>query len=117
MRPGGTSVDCACGSACVDPRLSRILYRALKRAGTRLAITARPHQARTTFATFVRERLEVMNESGANLDAVKVVQFLLAHADSTTTEQYLESIDVPSLEVLQVLDELTRTTLMGPGVG
>jgi integrase len=86
-------------------------YRALKRAGARLKIAVRPHQARSTFATFVRDRLEARNEAGSNLDAVKVVQFLLAHADASTTEQYLESIDVPSLDVLQVLDELARTAL------
>jgi integrase len=59
----------------------------------------------------MRDKLEAMNEAGGNLDAVKVVQSLLAHADARTTEQYLESIDVPSLDVLQILDELARAAL------
>jgi hypothetical protein len=42
-------------------------------------VSARPHQARTTFATYVRDKLEAMNYEGANLDAVKIVQSLLAH--------------------------------------
>jgi len=93
------------------PVTSKGFYRALKRASARLKIPAHPHQARTTFASYVRDKLEAMNEAGGNLDAVKVVQYLLAHADARTTEQYLESIDVPSLDVLQVLDELARTAL------
>jgi hypothetical protein len=55
-----------------------------------------------------------MNYAGANLDAVKVVQSLLAHADARTTEQYLESIDIPSLDVLQVLDAFARTDVLAP---
>jgi integrase len=86
-------------------------YRALRRASARSGVSARPHQARTTFATYVRDKLEAMTCAGANLDAVKVVQSLLAHADARTTEQYLESIDVPSLDVLQALDDLARTAV------
>lgn len=85
-------------------------YRAVKRASTRLGITVRPHQARTTFATHVRDRLELLNSAGRALDPIKIVQSLLAHADARTTEQYLDSIDVPSLDVLHVLEELAAAT-------
>jgi integrase len=94
------------------PVTGKAFYRALKRAGARVKVSARPHQARTTFATYVRDKLEAMNYVGANLDAVKVVQSLLAHADARTTEQYLESIDIPSLDVLQVLDSFARTDVL-----
>ncbi len=97
-------------NAAGRPVTAKGYYRAVKRASARLGIAARPHQARTTFATHVRDRLELMSTAGRQIDAVKVVQSLLAHADARTTEQYLESIDVPSLDVLQVLDELARTT-------
>jgi integrase len=85
-------------------------YRAVKRAGVRIGIRVWPHQARTTFATHVRDKLELARLAGRQIDAVKVVQSLLAHADARTTEQCLESIDVPSLDVLQILDELARIT-------
>jgi hypothetical protein len=42
---------------------------------------------------------------------VKIVQALLAHADARTTEQYLESIDVPSVDILRILDELSGVAL------
>lgn len=98
------------------PATGKSFYRALERAGKSLNITAHPHQARTTFATFVRDRLEARNEAGAQMDPVKVVQFLLAHADASTTEQYLESIDVPSVDVLQVLDDLASKTMLSQGI-
>lgn len=93
------------------PVTSKAYYRALKRAARRLKITAHPHQARTTFATHVRDKLEKLGREGLQVDPVKVVQSLLAHADARTTERYLESIDVPSVDVLAVLDELCRTTV------
>jgi integrase len=88
------------------PVTAKAYYRAFRRAAARLRIHAFPHQARTTFATFVRDRLERLNAAGHHLDAVKIVQSLLAHADAATTEAYLDSIDVPSLDVLRLLDEL-----------
>jgi integrase len=96
------------------PVSGRSFYRASKRASARVKISVRPHQARTTFATYVRDKLEALNSAGANLDAVKVVQSLLAHADARTTEAYLESIDVPSLDVLRVLDVLARADVLSP---
>jgi integrase len=86
-------------------------YRAFSRASAAAGLRARPHQARSTFATRVRDKLEQVCTAGAEIDVVKVVQALLAHADACTTEQYLESIDVPSLDVLRILDELAGTAL------
>jgi site-specific recombinase XerD len=89
-----------------QPLTGKAFYRALKRASRRLKFSTHPHQARTSFATHVRDRLEGLNREGLKLDAVKVVQSILAHADARTTEQYLESIDVPSLDVLGILGQL-----------
>jgi integrase len=94
------------------PVTGKTFYRALKRACARAKVSARPHQARTTFATYMRDKLEAMNYEGANLDAVKIVQSLLAHADARTTEQYLESIDIPSLDVLRILDGFAGTDVL-----
>jgi integrase len=110
-RRGSAIVESLFLNAHGRPVTSKGFYRALKRATGRLNVSAHPHQARTTFATYMRDKLEAMNQAGGNLDAVKVVQSLLAHADARTTEQYLESIDVPSLDVLQILDELARAAL------
>jgi integrase len=93
------------------PVSGKAYYRAFCRARQAVAVAARPHQARSTFATRVRDKLEQVALRGMELDAVKIVQSLLAHADARTTEQYLESIDVPSIDVLRILDELSGTAL------
>jgi integrase len=93
------------------PVTSKSYYRAFCRAREAVGLAARPHQARSTFATRVRDKLERLARGGAELDVVKIVQALLAHADARTTEQYLESIDVPSIDVLGVLDELSDMAL------
>jgi integrase len=106
-RPPSTAKDAALFlNRTGRPVTAKAYYRAFRRAAARLRIHAFPHQARTTFATFVRDRLERSNTAGHHLDAVKIVQSLLAHADAATTEAYLDSIDVPSLDVLRILDEL-----------
>ena len=115
-RRGRTAVPSLFLNAHGRPVTGKTYYRALKRAGARTKIPVRPHQARTTFATYVRDKLEAMNDAGSNLDPIKIVQALLAHADARTTEQYLESIDVPSLDVLHVLDELARTAVALQGL-
>jgi integrase len=89
------------------PVTGKAYYRAFVRARESIGLDARPHQARSTFATRVRDKLEHLARSGAELDAVKIVQSLLAHADARTTEQYLESIDVPSIDIFRILDELS----------
>jgi integrase len=90
---------------------AKAYYRAFRRAREAVHVIAWPHQARSTFATRVRDKLENLARDGARIDVVKVVQSLLAHADAKTTEQYLESIDIPSIDVLAVLDELSGTAL------
>jgi len=90
---------------------SKAYYRAFCRARKAVGLTAWPHQARSTFATRVRDKLARLARGGVELDVVKIVQALLAHADARTTEQYLESIDVPSIDVLRVLDELSGMAL------
>jgi integrase len=52
------------------PVTGKSYYRALKRAGRRLKITAHPHQARTTFATYIRDKLQRLNCEGREIDAV-----------------------------------------------
>lgn len=93
------------------PVTGKAYYRAFCRAREAVGVAARPHQARSTFATRVRDKLERLSRSGTELDPVKIVQALLAHADARTTEQYLESIDVPSIDILHILDELSGAAL------
>jgi integrase len=93
------------------PVTGKVYYRAFARARKAIGVAVRPHQARSTFATRVKDKLERLSRSGVELDPVKTVQALLAHADARTTEQYLESIDVPSIDILRILDELSATAL------
>ena len=98
------------------PVSAKGFYRSLRRAAARLGIRTHPHQARTTFATYVRDKLEQRaQERRSPLDAVKVVQALLDHASAETTEVYLESIDVPSIDVLEILDQLADSALRVEG--
>jgi integrase len=93
------------------PVTGKAYYRAFCRSRKAIGVAARPHQARSTFATRVRDKLERLSRSGTELDPVKIVQALLAHADARTTEQYLESIDVPSIDILRILDDLSGVAL------
>jgi integrase len=89
-----------------NPLKRSAFYRAFSRATTKLKVKAHPHQARSTFASRVRQLLEQLREQRPDIDPVKVVQSLLGHSDVRTTEDYLESIDVPSVEILQLLEAL-----------
>lgn len=78
-------------------------YTAYKRACKKLEITSHPHQARTTFATFMERQLfKATRELG--LDHIKIVQGLLGHASADTTKDYLESISGSHVEVLKILE-------------
>lgn len=83
-------------------------YKAFKRACKKCAIKANPHLARATYASNVNEKLKKLKNRGADVDPLKVTQGLLNHADSATTEIYLNEIFMPNMEVLEVLDELGR---------
>ncbi|MDI2592730.1 site-specific integrase [Pseudomonas sp. 681] len=79
-------------------------YTAYKRACLSLKVTSHPHQARTTFATYVERRLLSASKS-LGLDSVKIIQGLLGHASSSTTQDYLESISGNNIDVLELLDK------------
>nr|EIU2700168.1 tyrosine-type recombinase/integrase [Pseudomonas aeruginosa] len=81
-------------------------YRAFKRAAARAKVKANPHQARTTFATAVSHRLEQLKGQSLGVDGIKIIQGLLGHASSQTTEIYLERIATHRFDVLQLLDEM-----------
>lgn len=78
-------------------------YAAFKRACASQNIKAHPHQARTTFATFMERKISA---AGLNLgfDHVKIIQGLLGHASAITTQQYLEDIAGNNVEVLALID-------------
>ena len=78
-------------------------YAAYKRACASLAINSHPHQARTTFATYMEKALRAYGKEN-NIDHIKIIQGLLGHADSSTTMSYLETIATNSLDVLNLLE-------------
>jgi integrase len=82
----------------------RCYYAAYKRACKVLRVNSHPHQARTTFATFMDRRLRAYGEEH-KLDHIKIIQGLLGHASSITTEDYLESLEINNIEILNLLEE------------
>ena len=80
-------------------------YSAFKRACSAIKIKANPHQARNTFATVVERRMST-SPAFTNLDSVKVMQGLLSHESSETTEGYLDSIVSNNSDVLALLENM-----------
>jgi integrase len=80
-------------------------YSAFKRACSTIRIKANPHQARNTFATVVERRMST-SPAFNDLDSVKVMQGLLSHASSETTEDYLDSIVSNNSDVLALLEDV-----------
>lgn len=78
-------------------------YHAYKRACNFLQISSHPHQARTTFATFIEKSLRAYGVANG-IDHVKIVQGLLGHASAETTVGYLEGLRVNDGDVLAILE-------------
>ncbi len=82
-------------------------YAAYKRCCEKLEIQSHPHQARTTFATFIERSLRNYGKENG-IDHVKIVQGMLGHASSDTTMAYLESLNVVDMDVLNILENNSR---------
>ncbi|PZX01976.1 site-specific recombinase XerD [Pseudomonas sp. 478] len=91
-----------------NPVTRTCYYAAYKRACKQLDIVSHPHQARTTFATYMERQL-FKAAKNLSLDHVKIVQGLLGHSSSTTTQDYLESISGGHVEVLDILERYADT--------
>lgn len=87
-------------------------YSAFKRACSAIKIKANPHQARNTFATVVERRIS-RSPAFKNLDSIKVMQGLLSHESSETTEGYLDSIVSNNSDVLALLEEMAGDVVGG----
>jgi site-specific recombinase XerD len=82
---------------------SQCYYASYKRACNRIGLISHPHQARTTFATYMQRRIKAGSDK-LGIDSIKVIQGLLGHASSQTTEVYLETICVNNPDVLEMLE-------------
>lgn len=89
-------------------------YVAYKRACKFLGVKSHPHQARTTFATFMEKTLRVYGKENS-IDHIKIVQGLLGHSSSETTMRYIESLQVNDTDVLALLEVNSRWTLADHG--
>jgi len=87
-------------------------YAAYKRACKHLRLNSHPHQARTTFATFIEKKLREYGKANS-LDHVKIVQGLLGHSSAATTELYLESLQVQNFDVLTIIDSVVGASEWG----
>jgi len=91
-----------------SPLTAKAYYSAYKRACALIGVKSHPHQARTTFATFMHRRLSFVSAE-LGLDNVKIIQGLLGHASSVTTEQYLERIATGNPDVLEMLEQHSQS--------
>lgn len=91
-----------------SPLTAKAYYSAYKRACVLIRVKSHPHQARTTFATFMHRRLGFVSAE-LGLDNVKIIQGLLGHASSVTTEQYLERIATGNPDVLEILEQHSKS--------
>lgn len=82
-------------------------YRAFKTVCSKFGIKANPHQARATFASRVEEKLNYATKE-LGIDSLKVIQGLLGHASSSTTQDYLDRLALRSPSIMSLLDESSK---------
>lgn len=78
-------------------------YAAYKRACVVERIKSNPHQTRATFATHLESRLGSLKNTH-NLDPLKIIQGLLGHASSETTQIYLENIKGRHIDITSLIE-------------
>lgn len=86
--------------------LSRTFRKYADSAGT----SATLHHLRHSFAILCLGYLEALERKGKQINPVKIVQTLLSHANVTTTEVYLRTLQVSSDEVRDALGFLYGIT-------
>lgn len=82
------------------------LSKTFRKYATEIGTTATLHHLRHTFAIICLGYLESLENNGRKINPVKVVQSLLGHSNVTTTEIYLQALDVSSDEVRNALSFL-----------
>lgn len=95
------------------PLTAECYYRAFHRACNKIALKAKTHLARSTYASHMERLLSELRARGEMIDPVKVVQGLLGHADSSTTAIYLDSIAGRNINVLEALSSLAHSMIPG----
>ncbi|MGV6398103.1 tyrosine-type recombinase/integrase [Pseudomonas caspiana] len=78
-------------------------YKSFKRGCEATSIKSHPHQTRTTFATYMQRRIDAASKR-LGIDSIKIIQGLLGHASSLTTQSYLETIAINNPDILELLD-------------
>ncbi|WP_323616399.1 tyrosine-type recombinase/integrase [Pseudomonas putida] len=79
-------------------------YSAFKRGCAAANIKSHPHQTRATFATHLEHRLQPLKDTH-HLDPLKIIQGLLGHASSETTQMYLENIKGRHINVTGLIED------------
>ncbi|QCI13045.1 hypothetical protein E6B08_17445 [Pseudomonas putida] len=79
-------------------------YSAFKRGCAAKNIKSNPHQTRATFATHLESRLQPVKDTH-HLDPLKIIQGLLGHASSDTTQMYLENIKGRHINVTGLIED------------
>lgn len=79
-------------------------YKAFKLVSNNLGLELNPHNSRSTYASKLVSNLGPVCEK-MGFDSIKVVQTLLGHSSSETTKDYVDSLSICSLDILQALSE------------
>lgn len=82
-----------------------------KMAATAAGVRCTCHSLRHTFAICVLKILQDAAKRGAEINPLKVLQRLMGHAHSETTEIYLRALEIYSNEVVVALEYLYGATL------
>lgn len=101
---GGATTNALFINAAGRPLTYQSYYVSFKRALKPHTGRVTPHQARATFAVNMKLRFDKYANTN-NLDSIKLVQGLLGHANSTTTEIYLDDILPTTMEITTLLEE------------
>lgn len=80
------------------------------RCAAAIASEATLHHLRHTFACSVLNTLQRRAAQGADVNPLKTLQILLGHANSQTSERYVEALQISSPEVIEALAYLYGAT-------
>ncbi len=92
LAKNGKTSDALFVNAQGDAITSDAYYQAFRRAARKLGFAANPHMTRHTFSERMERILSKLEGQGAKVNPIKVIQHILGHSHSQTTEIYLESV-------------------------
>ncbi|MGJ7575397.1 hypothetical protein ACSFBX_33100 [Variovorax sp. RB2P76] len=87
------------------------MSKEFRRCANLIGSDATLHHLRHTFAVNLLKLVEACAKKTPEINALKIVQVLMGHSSSATTETYLRAMEVSSAAVRDALDYLYGATL------